>query len=74
MAGLRITRLLYVWLVSDGVTFKLGFLVDELSATMMLVVSFVSWMVHIYTIGYMREDSGLPALLQLHLLYSRSPC
>ncbi len=49
---------LYVWLVSDGVTFSIGFLVDQLSATMMLVVSFVSWMVHIYTIGYMRDDPG----------------
>ena len=56
--GAAYHKTLYVWLVSDGVTFKLGFLVDELSATMMLVVSFVSWMVHIYTIGYMREDPG----------------
>ena len=47
---------LYTWLVSDGVKFEIGFLIDELSATMMLVVTFVSLMVHIYTIGYMDHD------------------
>ena len=47
---------LYTWLVSDGVTFEIGFLIDELSATMMLVVTFVSLMVHIYTMGYMDHD------------------
>lgn len=49
---------LYTWLESGGIEFKIGFLIDELSATMMLVVTFVSWMVHIYTIGYMHDDSG----------------
>jgi NADH-quinone oxidoreductase subunit L len=47
---------LYTWFVSDGVKFELGFMIDELSATMMLVVTFVSLMVHIYTIGYMDHD------------------
>ena len=49
---------LYTWLESGGVLFQIGFLIDELSATMMVVVTFVSWMVHIYTIGYMRDDPG----------------
>jgi len=49
---------LYTWLESGGIEFKIGFLIDELSATMMLVVTFISWMVHIYTIGYMRDDPG----------------
>lgn len=48
----------YTWLVSGDLRLEIGFLVDELSATMMAVVSFVSLMVHIYTIGYMRDDSG----------------
>ena len=48
----------YRWLVSDGVSFQVGFLVDHLSAMMMCVVTFVSLMVHIYTVGYMREDPG----------------
>jgi NADH-quinone oxidoreductase subunit L len=49
---------LYQWLSSGGINFHIGFLVDELTATMMIVVTFVSWMVHIYTIGYMRDDPG----------------
>ncbi len=48
----------YTWAVSDGVRMEVGFLIDKLSALMMTVVTFVSLMVHIYTIGYMREDSG----------------
>ena len=48
----------YTWLISGGTTFEVGFLIDKLSATMMVVVTFVSLMVHIYTIGYMEEDPG----------------
>ncbi len=48
----------YTWLVSGGSAFEVGFLIDKLSATMMVVVTFVSLMVHIYTIGYMEEDPG----------------
>ena len=47
---------LYTWLVADGIRFEIGYLIDSLSATMMLVVTFVSLMVHIYTIGYMDHD------------------
>ncbi|MGM0476510.1 MAG: NADH-quinone oxidoreductase subunit L [Pseudomonadota bacterium] len=48
----------YKWLESDGIRFEIGFLVDNLTAMMMVVVTFVSLMVHIYTIGYMHEDPG----------------
>ncbi len=48
----------YTWLVSDGIRMEVGFLVDRLSALMMCVVTFVSLMVHVYTIGYMRDDPG----------------
>ncbi|CAG0988987.1 NADH-quinone oxidoreductase subunit L [Methylophilaceae bacterium] len=48
----------YTWLVSGGTAFEVGFLIDKLSALMMVVVTFVSLMVHIYTIGYMEEDPG----------------
>ncbi|MGH8515764.1 MAG: NADH-quinone oxidoreductase subunit L, partial [Gammaproteobacteria bacterium] len=48
----------YTWLSSDGLNFHVGFLIDKLSVTMMVVVSFVSWMIHIYTIGYMHDDPG----------------
>jgi NADH-quinone oxidoreductase subunit L len=48
----------YTWLVSDGITFQVGFLVDRLTAMMMTVVTFVSLCVHVYTIGYMKDDPG----------------
>ena len=48
----------YTWLVSDGVHIDVGFLVDRLTALMMSVVTFVSLCVHVYTIGYMRDDPG----------------
>ncbi|HSQ08822.1 MAG TPA: proton-conducting transporter membrane subunit, partial [Chromatiaceae bacterium] len=46
----------YTWMVTDGMRLEVGFLVDRLSALMMGVVTFVSLMVHIYTIGYMADD------------------
>jgi len=48
----------YTWAVSDGLRMEVGFLVDNLSALMMTVVTFVSLMVHVYTIGYMHDDPG----------------
>jgi NADH-quinone oxidoreductase subunit L len=48
----------YTWLISDGLKIEVGFLIDHLSALMMAVVTFVSLMVHIYTIGYMHDDDG----------------
>ena len=48
----------YQWGMSDGVAFQVGFLADHLTALMMVVVTFVSLMVHVYTIGYMAEDAG----------------
>ncbi|HEY0747478.1 MAG TPA: NADH-quinone oxidoreductase subunit L [Steroidobacteraceae bacterium] len=48
----------YTWLLSDGVQLNVGFLIDRLTALMMAVVTFVSLMVHIYTIGYMADDDG----------------
>ncbi|MDH3925370.1 MAG: NADH-quinone oxidoreductase subunit L, partial [Xanthomonadales bacterium] len=49
---------IYTWMVSDGIRFEIGFLIDHLSVLMMTVVTFVSLMVHIYTIGYMADDPG----------------
>jgi len=48
----------YTWMVADGVNIQVGFLIDRLSSMMMAVVTFVSLMVHIYTIGYMHDDDG----------------
>jgi NADH-quinone oxidoreductase subunit L len=48
----------YTWATIGGIRMEVGFLIDSLTATMMVVVTFVSLMVHIYTIGYMEEDPG----------------
>jgi len=48
----------YVWMISDGIRFEVGFLIDSLTAMMIVVVTSVSLMVHIYTIGYMVDDPG----------------
>jgi len=49
---------IYTWMVSDGLKFEVGFLVDQLTVMMMCVVTGVSLMVHVYTIGYMHDDPG----------------
>ncbi len=49
---------LYTWMEAGGLKFEIGFLIDRLTAVMMVVVTFVSLMVHIYTIGYMASDPG----------------
>ncbi len=57
-AGNTFNGTVYTWATSGDLTFEVGFLVDSLTVMMMLVVTFVSLMVHIYTIGYMQEDPG----------------
>ena len=57
-AGNLFNGTVYTWMQIGGVNFEVGFLIDKLTVVMMLVVSFVSLMVHIYTIGYMSEDPG----------------
>ena len=56
--GARFNETLYTWMVVGGLKMEIGFLIDGLSAMMMVVVTFVSLMVHIYTMGYMKEDAG----------------
>ncbi len=56
--SMPVNESVYTWLVTDGVRMEVGFLVDRLTALMMVVVTFVSLMVHIYTIGYMHDDPG----------------
>lgn len=56
--GARFNATVYDWMVLGGLKMEVGFLVDGLTAMMMVVVTFVSLMVHIYTIGYMEEDPG----------------
>ena len=56
--GARFNQTIYEWMVLGGLKMEVGFLVDSLTAMMMCVVTFVSLMVHVYTIGYMAEDDG----------------
>ncbi|HEX7889536.1 MAG TPA: NADH-quinone oxidoreductase subunit L [Ramlibacter sp.] len=56
--GARFNQTIYEWMVVGGLKMEVGFLVDGLTAMMMVVVTFVSLMVHIYTMGYMEEDEG----------------
>ncbi|HUU73175.1 MAG TPA: NADH-quinone oxidoreductase subunit L [Burkholderiales bacterium] len=58
MQGNLFNGTVYTWAASAGIQLEIGFLIDQLSATMMLVVTSVSLMVHIYTIGYMNDDPG----------------
>jgi NADH-quinone oxidoreductase subunit L len=57
-AGHTFNGSVYTWLETGGLTLEVGFLIDRLTVMMMLVVTFVSLMVHIYTIGYMADDPG----------------
>ena len=57
-AGARYNATVYEWMVLGQLVMEIGFLIDGLSAMMMCVVTFVSLMVHIYTIGYMKDDPG----------------
>ncbi|HMU16566.1 MAG TPA: NADH-quinone oxidoreductase subunit L [Thauera aminoaromatica] len=57
-AGNTFNGTVYTWMQTGGIDFEVGFLIDSLTVMMMLVVTFVSLMVHIYTIGYMSEDPG----------------
>ena len=56
--GARFNATIYEWMTLGDLKMEVGFLVDGLTAMMMCVVTFVSLMVHIYTIGYMEEDPG----------------
>ena len=59
LGGARFNGNIYEWMrFGDELVLTIGFLIDPLSAMMMVVVTFVSLMVHIYTIGYMEEDEG----------------
>src|SRR5262245_63024227 len=56
--GARFNATVYEWMTVGDLKMEIGFLIDGLTAMMMAVVTFVSLMVHIYTIGYMEDDPG----------------
>jgi NADH-quinone oxidoreductase subunit L len=62
----------YTWMLSDGIHMEIGFLVDRLTTLMLLVVTFVSLMVHVYTIGYMHDDPGYQRFFSYIALFTFS--
>ena len=72
MSGNTFNGTVYTWGVSGGIPIEIGFLIDGLTATMMVVVTFVSFMVHIYTIGYMRDDPGYQRFFSYIALFTFS--
>ena len=67
--GARFNATIYEWMTLGGLRMEIGFLIDGLSAMMMCVVTFVSLMVHIYTIGYMADDDTSPGGYQRFFSY-----
>jgi len=70
--GLTENYSIYTWAVADGLRMEVGFLIDRLTALMMVVVTFVSLMVHIYTIGYMQDDPGYQRFFSFISLFTFS--
>src|SRR5882724_909793 len=63
---------IYQWFQVGGLETNIGFLIDRLTATMMVVVTFVSLMVHIYTVGYMADDDGYQRFFSYIALFTFS--
>jgi NADH-quinone oxidoreductase subunit L len=70
--GARFNATIYEWMNIGGLKMEIGFLVDGLTAMMMCVVTFVSLMVHIFTIGYMEEDPGYQRFFSYIALFTFS--
>ena len=73
LGGAHFNQTIYEWMTVGNLKMEVGFLIDSLTATMMCVVTFVSLMVHIYTIGYMAEDDGYNRFFS-YICCSRSRC
>ncbi|QGZ54259.1 NADH-quinone oxidoreductase subunit L [Paraburkholderia acidiphila] len=72
MGGASFNATIYEWMSVGGLKFEVGFLIDSLTALMMVVVTFVSLMVHIYTIGYMAEEEGYQRFFSYIALFTFS--
>ncbi|HXZ48726.1 MAG TPA: NADH-quinone oxidoreductase subunit L [Usitatibacter sp.] len=70
--GARLDEALYTWIAGPGFEMKVGFLLDRLTVTMMAVVTFVSLMVHVYTVGYMADDPGYQRFFAYTALFTFS--
>ncbi|PYE18960.1 NADH dehydrogenase subunit L [Paraburkholderia silvatlantica] len=72
MSGASFNATVYEWMSVGSLKFEVGFLIDSLTALMMVVVTFVSLMVHIYTIGYMAEEEGYQRFFSYIALFTFS--
>ncbi|MDP2167179.1 MAG: NADH-quinone oxidoreductase subunit L, partial [Thermodesulfovibrionales bacterium] len=72
MAGKNLSGDLYSWIISGGFKVSVGFLVDPLTAVMLIVVTTVSSLVHIYSVGYMHGDKGYPRFFSYLSLFTFS--
>ena len=72
MHGARLDAEVYTWASAGNFHLQVGFLVDRLTVTMMAVVTFVSLMVHVYTIGYMADDPGYQRFFSYIALFTFS--
>jgi NADH-quinone oxidoreductase subunit L len=72
LAGNTFDGDIYVWVNTGSIKMAVGFLIDPLTALMLLVVTFVSLMVHIYTIGYMADDDGYSRFFSYICLFTFS--
>jgi len=72
LAGHTFNGAIYTWLTSGNLSLEIGFLIDRLTVVMMLVVTFVSLMVHIYSIGYMADDPGYQRFFSYIALFTFS--
>jgi NADH-quinone oxidoreductase subunit L len=72
LGGASFNATVYEWMSVGGLKFEVGFLVDSLTALMMVIVTFVSLMVHIYTIGYMADDDGYQRFFSYIALFTFS--
>jgi len=72
LAGNTFNGGIYTWVTSGETRLEIGFLIDRLSALMMVVVTFVSLMVHVYTIGYMAQDPGYQRFFSYIALFTFS--
>ncbi|CAG9273027.1 NADH-quinone oxidoreductase subunit L [Paraburkholderia unamae] len=72
MGGASFNATVYEWMSVGGLKFEVGFLIDSLTALMMVIVTFVSLMVHIYTIGYMAEEEGYQRFFSYIALFTFS--
>ncbi|MFD1558126.1 NADH-quinone oxidoreductase subunit L [Paraburkholderia silviterrae] len=72
MNGASFNATVYEWMSVGGLKFEVGFLIDSLTALMMVIVTFVSLMVHIYTIGYMADEEGYQRFFSYIALFTFS--